>query len=219
MGAPRQFDDLKALLADDCDVIAPWLPGHGGDARAFAQSGMREWERAVSRAVEDACAQYDRVFLLGHSMGALLLSEYCLDHPGAEGLITVAMPLRFRYMPHAFLNCLKVTFTSAPCRARDMCGVKPFPLHACLGWILRYLELFQKAGKVRKRMGNLSTPVYCFFFEKDELCSPASASALPLGMKRKMLSGSRHSEWTEETYHCIARAVRWGIERGNFHDL
>ena len=75
MGTPRQFDDLKALLEDTCDVIAPWLPGHGGDARALAKSSMEEWEAAVQQAVEEACAQYDQVFLLGQSMGALLLTE------------------------------------------------------------------------------------------------------------------------------------------------
>ncbi|MBE5782395.1 MAG: alpha/beta fold hydrolase [Clostridiales bacterium] len=219
MGSPRQFDPLKAALSDVCEVIAPWLPGHGGDARDFARSSMQEWEGAVRQAAQAVFAQYDRVYFLGHSMGALLLTEYCLNMHRAKGLILVAMPLRFRYMPHALQNCLKVTFTSAPCLAREMCGVRPRPLTACIGWIPRYLELFRKAKDVKKRMAQLSTPAFCFFFERDELCSPRSIHSLPAGVKWQLLSGSWHSEWSEETYRRIAGAVRWGIERGYFHDL
>ena len=74
MGCPRQFDFLQERLGDDCRIITPLLPGHGGDAAAFARSSMAEWEKAAEEAVSDACREHEWVILLGHSMGALLLA-------------------------------------------------------------------------------------------------------------------------------------------------
>ena len=207
MGSPRQFDPVGARLFDCCDVIAPVLPGHGGNALDFAKSNMNEWQAAVNKTVADACQQYDRVILLGHSMGGLLLWKAAMQHPIA-GLVTVAMPLKFRYLPHAFFNCLKVTFTKIPCISREMCGVDPHPLYASIGWIPRYLELFRKAKEIRGCLTEIQAPVRCFYFRHDELCAPASAGCMPPQIPVKMISGSWHSEWTQETYDCIAEVVK-----------
>ena len=206
MGSPRQFDPVGVRLSSCCDVISPLLPGHGGDARNFAKSSMEQWEQAVENILSSACAEYDRVILLGHSMGGLLLWKAAMQNPVA-GLITVAMPLRFRYMPHALRNSLKVSLTQIPCVSREMCWVDPHPLYACIGWIPRYLELFRKAREIKGCLRQIQAPVRCFFFEQDELCSPASARHIPPQIPAKMLSSSRHSEWTEETYDAIADAV------------
>ncbi len=214
MGSPRQFDPVGARLFDRCDVIAPVLPGHGGNALDFAKSSMEAWQEAVDRTVADACGKYDRVILLGHSMGGLLLWKAAMKYPAA-GLIAVAMPLKFRYLPHALFNCLKVTFTKIPCVPREMCGVDPHPLYACFGWIPRYLELFRKAREIRSCLKQIQAPVRCFYFERDELCSPASAGCMPPQIPLKMLPDCRHSEWTGETYDAIADAVLDLLESQN----
>lgn len=206
LGSPRQFDSVGARLFDRCDVIAPVLPGHGGNALDFAKSNMAAWQAAVNQTVDDACRRYDRVILLGHSMGGLLLWKAAMQYPVA-GLVTVAMPLKFRYLPHALFNCLKVAFTKRPCLPREMCGVNPHPLYGCIGWIPRYLELFRKAKVVQGCLTQIQAPVRCFYFERDELCSPASAGCMPPQIPVRMLSASRHSEWTEETYDAVTDAV------------
>lgn len=219
MGSPRQFDFLREELQGECDVITPWLPGHGGNALDFARSGMKEWERAAEDALRDAFGCYEQVILLGHSMGGLLLADACKAFPEPLGLICVAMPLRIHYMPYAACNALKVALTAIPCKAREMCGVSPRPFLASFLWLPRYLELFRKAKRVRKRLNGLSMPMQCFYFKKDELCALASIRDLPEGIPVDICPHSRHSEWTEETCHRIAYAVKRMIERGNSNDL
>lgn len=224
MGVPHQFAGIGKRLKNIDAILAPWLPGHGKDAWAFAKSSMQAWEDAAEQAVLGACTQYDRVYLVGHSMGGLLLASIAEKHPQVKGLVTIAMPLRFRYFPHALYNCLLVSLTKKECVAREMCGVPARPWIAVPFWLPRYLELFRKAGNVRKMLGHVRTPMHCFYFARDELCSPASVKLLPPGIRAEMLPQSRHSEWLEAEVCRIAQALQIMIDSANekgetYHDL
>ena len=48
-GSPHQFDALaQRLYAEGNSVQSLLLPGHGGTAKAFAQSGRLQWEQSVN---------------------------------------------------------------------------------------------------------------------------------------------------------------------------
>jgi len=53
------------------DVFSPRLPGHGSSKEEFLASGAEEWmgvERAAAKFLNDS---YDKVYVVGHSMGGL----------------------------------------------------------------------------------------------------------------------------------------------------
>ena len=62
----RQLNDLGYT------VLAPRLPGHGTCKKDFLSSNWKDWLRCVSDAYIDLASKHEKVYVGGHSMGALL---------------------------------------------------------------------------------------------------------------------------------------------------
>ena len=70
----RVFDALASLLADDFDVRALDLPGHGG-RDALADNTLRGWADDLAQKLPD------NTTLLGWSLGGQVAMRAALDHP------------------------------------------------------------------------------------------------------------------------------------------
>ena len=185
VGTPRHFDDLISLLPDTVSIHNQLLAGHGGSARDFARASMREWEAQVDAAIAALAETHQHIYLVAHSMGALLSIEAALHHKEVEKLFLLAVPLRIALTPAMVRNSWKIYRGSiaaddhAALAAQRCCGVaqtkNPLPY---LGWIPRFLELFSKISAVRKLLPKLTTPSLAPQSMKDELVSPRTMDEL-----------------------------------------
>ena len=62
----RQLNDLGYT------VLTPRLPGHGTCKKDFLSSNWKDWLRCVSESYIDLASRHEKVYVGGHSMGALL---------------------------------------------------------------------------------------------------------------------------------------------------
>ena len=62
----RQLNDLGYT------VLVPRLPGHGTCKKDFLSSNWKDWLRCASDAYIDLASKHEKVYVGGHSMGALL---------------------------------------------------------------------------------------------------------------------------------------------------
>ena len=185
VGTPRHFDDLIPLLPDTVSIHNLLLAGHGGSARDFARASMREWEAQVEAAIAALAETHPHIYIVAHSMGALLSIEAALHHKEVEKLFLLAVPLRIALTPAMARNSWKVYGGNiapndhAALAAQRCCGVaqtkNPLPY---LGWIPRFLELFSKIRAVRKLLAKLTTPSLAVQSMKDELVSPRTIDEL-----------------------------------------
>jgi len=185
VGTPRHFDDLIPLLPDTVSIHNLLLAGHGGSARDFARTSMKTWEAQVESAIATLAETHPHIYIVAHSMGALLSIEAALHHKEVEKLFLLAVPLRIALTPAMVRNSWKVyRGTIAPddhaaLAAQRCCGVaqtkNPLPY---LGWIPRFLELFSKIRAVRKLLPKLTTPSLAAQSMKDELVSPRAMDEL-----------------------------------------
>ena len=185
VGTPCHFADLISLLPDTVSVHNLLLAGHGGSARDFARASMREWEAQVESAIAALAETHPHIYLVAHSMGALLSIEAALHHKEVEKLFLLAVPLRIALTPAMARNSWKIYRGSiaaddhAALAAQRCCGVaqtkNPLPY---LGWIPRFLELFSKIRAVRKLLPKLITPSLAVQSMKDELVSPRAMDDL-----------------------------------------
>jgi pimeloyl-ACP methyl ester carboxylesterase len=87
------WDEVVPLLeAAGHDVVAVDLPGHGGDATPLAGLTQAEYGRRVADAVE---AAGEPVFLVGHSMGGMAITqaaEYVPDRIAALVYLCAFLP-------------------------------------------------------------------------------------------------------------------------------
>ena len=65
LGAPSSFDAVRALVPAACELVAPWLPGHGPSKHALPST----FDDAVS---EMAATIPDRCVVVGYSLGGRL---------------------------------------------------------------------------------------------------------------------------------------------------
>ena len=185
VGTPCHFDDLISLLPDTVSVHNLLLAGHGGSARDFARASMKTWEQQVEAAIAALAETHPHIYLVAHSMGALLSIEAALPHKEVEKLFLLAVPLRIALTPAMAGNSWKVYGGNiapndhAALAAQRCCGVaqtkNPLPY---LGWIPRFLELFSKIRAVRKLLPKLITPSLAVQSMKDELVSPRAMDDL-----------------------------------------
>jgi carboxylesterase len=88
---PQALTSLAVdLHARGYGVYAPLLPGHGRTLRDFRASGEREWTDAARAALDTMRQRYQRVALVGLSMGGALAATLAAEHADTPVVVLLA---------------------------------------------------------------------------------------------------------------------------------
>lgn len=184
-GTPNHFASFLPLVSENCSIVNLLLQGHGGTVRDFSRASMHSWETQVEKTVAALSEQHSRILICAHSMGTLFAMEQAIRNPQITGLFLLAVPLRICPRPAVAVNSAKVFFgriaphDKVAQAARDCYGIdRDWNLLHYLGWIPRYLELFQKIRETRTILPTLNTPTLVFQSAGDEMVSRKSLSDL-----------------------------------------
>ena len=185
IGTPNHFLPFMPFIPDTYSVWNILLDGHGGNVRDFSSTSMAKWANQISAAVDELSISHKRIYIVAHSMGTLLAIEEAIRSPKVCCLFLLAVPLKIHLRWQMIKNCAKIYLNIIEKddilgnAAKDSCGVKlsrnPF---LYLGWIPRYLELFQKISQVRKLLPRLTTPCTAFQSHYDEMVSNQATALL-----------------------------------------
>jgi carboxylesterase len=105
LGSPLSSHPMANYLAErGISVHCPLLPGHGHYPDKLHKISRQAWLDAAQEGFETAQSLSNKLFLMGHSMGAVLAANLCLQNPEVQGLIMLA-PLHD--VPDERLNWLK----------------------------------------------------------------------------------------------------------------
>lgn len=182
LSTPRFWEDYVAAVPLDWSATSLRLPGHGGTVLDFGRVKWGAWRQHVHDAISRLKATHRRVYLVGHSMGALLSLLEAADYPAdVAGLLLMAVPLRIRVKPSAIVhNMLKGVglAESAEELAAYYGTEQDWRVWRYIGWLPRYAELFVLSHQARQALPRLTTPVRAFQHGRDELVSPRSAALL-----------------------------------------
>ena len=92
LSTPRFWDGFVSALPGDVSVVSLLLPGHGGTVRDFGRVRRGAWRQHVHEAILRLKETHARVYLVGHSMGALLSILEAVDNPSdIAGLLLMAV--------------------------------------------------------------------------------------------------------------------------------
>ena len=88
LGSPLSSHPMANYLAEHgVSVHCPLLPGHGHYPDKLHKIPRQAWLDEAEEAFAAVQNQYDELFLMGHSMGAVLAAHLCQQHPTVRGLI------------------------------------------------------------------------------------------------------------------------------------
>lgn len=177
VGSPDHFTELIDRLPPTWSVVNLLLDGHGGEVSDFSRTSMAKWEQQVQDVLNDLSDRYQSIWLVGHSMGTLLLIEAALARPEkVRGLFLLAVPLWPALRPVIVRNSLRVAFDRVPetdaqaVATKAACSVRTTKhLWRYVGWLPRFFELFNKMKRVRARLPEITVPCVAVQSAKDEL--------------------------------------------------
>lgn len=182
VSTPRFWDEYVQAVPADMSVVSVLLPGHGGSVTDFGAVKWGQWQAHVDAVVDHLLQTHGQVYLIGHSMGALLSILRAVRRPeGIAGLLLMAAPLRIFVRPSALLhNMLKgVGLAESPEALATYYGTEQdWRVWRYIRWIPRYLELFALSRQARRALPLLTTPARAFHHGRDELVSGRSAALL-----------------------------------------
>ena len=210
---PRFFDEYVAVLPADFSVHNILLPGHGGTVKDFGRHSAKEWEAHVRTCLNELRAAHERVYIMAHSLGTLLvIREAVRDDTRIAGMLLLCVPLRIWSKPAAWWGKL----------AKGLGGkASQEELHTCyghevdariwryIGWIPRYLELFALSKDARQKVSRLTVPTVAFMAGRDEQVSLRSEKCMAgnpaITMKR--MPRSTHHLFTLEDKASVTAAL------------
>lgn len=210
---PRFWEAYVAAVPKGWSVMSLRLPGHGGTVLDFGRVKWGAWRQHVHDAIVRLKATHRQVYLVGHSMGALLSLLEAADFPeNVAGLLLMAVPLRIRVKPSAMVhNILRgVGLAESAEELAAFCGTEQdWRVWRYIGWIPRYAELFSLSRQARKALLRLTTPACAFQHGRDELVSPRSATLLAAcpAVALRMLGKSMHHDIAPEDRRTLQSAL------------
>lgn len=182
---PRHFDWLLPAFDESWSVYNILLDGHGGCVQDFSRTSMKKWKAQTCDMLNKLCEQYDKVLLVGYSMGTLLQLWALPQYPKICGMLLLNVPMRPWVRGRMMMRGMRFTRGrvnendphEAAC-IRDISIQLTPNLLQYLGWAPRFLELLQLCRHCRRHSKNISVPCYAYFGGQDELVSLRSKKYL-----------------------------------------
>ena len=176
LSTPRHFDFLIPHIPTEYSVYNILLTGHGGSVADFSKASMMQWKDQIASILTELEAQYDRIFVIGHSLGSLLALHAYQTHNAISGLILLNTPLSpklpltmmGRSLRFAFGNVHTDDPNDVLCYQDLGILLEPY-LWKYIPWIPNFISLLRLAHKCRSLTSKLQCPCYVFLGHKDEL--------------------------------------------------
>ncbi len=214
IGTPDHFDMLIPMLPEDVTVWNLLLDGHGRGPEDFSRASMKKWRAKVKLAVEELAEDHDEIFVAAHSMGTLLTVEQAIVNEKIVKTFFLQSPLRLWIRPRMAKTVMKVYLgkvrddDAEAVAARHCCGIiHSKNIFLYVGWIPRFLELFEKMRVTRWNLKNFKTPCVACQSRRDEMVSNRSAKLLRKNPNIEVheLAGSGHFYYADEDIAIILR--------------
>ena len=188
----KYFAPLIRLLSSSYRVVTPDLPGFGASAHVGPALTIPGQAAALERVVD--LVGLDRPVLLGHSMGAQVVTEMAVRRPGRIRALVLVGPVVDPALPTAFDQGWRLARDSVleplPLKAlttREFFRARPRTYRQSLAHMLAY--------RIMGRVAEVSAPVEVLRGSHDPIASRAFvdglAAAAPTGRAYE-LPGARH---------------------------
>ena len=210
LGSPMHFERFIDAVSADYGIYNILLEGHGGSVRNFSKASMEKWKKQVDEAATVLLSRYDKIFIVGHSMGTFFAMDTAVKYSKrVKGILLLQSPLKIGVKPIAVKYSMQVLFGQIKEDDEFMKEYKNansidlnLRFWEYIGWIPRYLELFAESKRARQTITKIDVPCVVFQSAKDELVSMKSTGFVPNkpNIKLTVLKNSTHFIYEKSEY-------------------
>jgi len=218
MGSPRQFDRIAEVAHKNgynAQIIL--LPGHGSTLKEFSSSTYRMWRSHLYSELDRLSESFDKIWLVGHSMGGLLAlcaGRYPCKKISGIFLIACPMELTFLSKEDIRIRLAQVFLDEDHYVNKEYIGKSSIPrTHSMPFHALAPMVEVRKLMSVTKALlPKVRIPVEAIYSVSDELVSIKSLKRLKSGLshvpfKYTVLIDSLHAYFTDEEKKIIDDAL------------
>lgn len=198
-GSPFELKKYgQFLYKNGYDVFAQCLPGHGENFEEIYMVKYQDWLNFGFNHFKDLKSKYEKVFVSGLCLGAVLAIAVAEEFPDeVDGIISLSttlyldgwrLPWYKCFMPIALSTILRFYYKYPEC---DPHGVKNLKTRNAIKKLLEkgevgmndfpmtgFYELLKLSSFVRKKLRNVKTPILLIHSNEDDLTSTKSAEAV-----------------------------------------
>jgi len=215
----RFFDQIKSELKDaGADLVSISLAGHDASYEDFCQTGWRDWQESADLKLRELSDTYDRVLLVGHSMGGLIALRAAVAMPDKViGVVGIGFPIKISLGPRWIKLNAAATKPKTPgedpriTAARNFAGVPIRSVKEYFNTLPQNIGFLKTARAARREISQLRAPLTVINFERDEIVSPSVPrfvkDRLP-GAEIVMLPKSYHFLFAEDERKRIVELIR-----------
>ena len=224
-GTPVEMRLLgKGLHNAGFTVAGVQLAGHCGSVEDLLQTGWQDWYASVEQAAAKLCLQYDRIFVGGLSMGALLALKLAANRPQQIAGVGV-YGATFRYDGWAVPPIARLNFLLPMLKRCGIGRTRMFaeqPPYGLMDESLRsqiskamlagdsaaaglpgnpwhsLAELYKLAARVRRQLSSVTAPCLIAHAAQDDIASVRNAQLVQRGV-----SGPTELLLLNDSYHMI----------------
>lgn len=208
-GTPYDMRGMGKYLAEHgYTVYAPLLKGNGTSAEDLAKTGWQDWLGSAETAYDELAAKYDKVYIVGHSMGGdltinlaaehdtagVVLLAPCIFYKGSYGPIPKETAVRWLtyFMATDYIVKNMVGQTCAPGAADGRPTYRLYPVTA----LRSFVELM---GRTRDALPGVTEPVLVIQSRDDDMVSDEG----PEYVLSHVASADKRAVWVDCAKHLI----------------
>jgi carboxylesterase len=182
-GTPASLRPWAQHLADaGYTVRLPLLPGHGGGWRETNRSRWPQWYEAVEASYREVASRCDKVFAMGLSMGATLVTRLAELHPdGIAGLVLVNPAYGTRRIDAKFAPYISWAVKSRPAIGGDIKKPGVAEPAADRTPVVAFASLLKLWRVTVADLPTLRAPVLMYRSREDHVVDDLSAQLLKAG--------------------------------------
>ena len=197
-------------------VSVPRLPGHGTNGRDFLQSDGDQWLRHAVDTYLDLRAEYERVYVVGLSMGGVIASIIAARFgPDAVALCAPALLLRRRNivltpLVGAFVARWRIPYEPD---SDDPVEQELQREYYAYQWVRPASELYRLMRRARRELQRITAPTLTVISERDGMVPPKVADYVETHVgtstvKRLHLTESDHIVVNDVDRETVAAEIR-----------
>lgn len=212
----KQFNNIMRILSDDgYSIYALNLKGHGGNAKDIISIKHDDWIKQVNEKIGELVDKYEEVYLISHSMGALLALNS--DHLNKLKKCVMLSPA---LSPKLSRDIIKLSWhiDDDPCEDeyilyhKETTGVTFTGIYEKACAIKPLIELLRLIRLTKKRLNNIEIPVLIFISNNDEVLRVTGAKKIYDMIKSEdkkivLLDKSYHSLLDSEEEKMIIKKI------------